>query len=145
LLALRTGFSGQHLFQYLDGEGARPVVSSQDVNGYIRETIGTDFSSKHFRTWAGTMHAASLLAAEARLANNGCSIWPDQLDDHPNVVFGHVCFAPERSDFFCRGRLGFQAFQSYAYAKVGHNAKNPPLRERRWVLSFSTWRASWVN
>jgi DNA topoisomerase-1 len=56
---------GQHLFQYLDSDGARHALSSHDVNGYIRETIGHDFSSKHFRTWAGTVRAANLLAAES--------------------------------------------------------------------------------
>jgi DNA topoisomerase-1 len=55
---------GQHLFQYLDRDGNRQALSSQDVNGYIRETMGEDFSSKHFRTWAGTVRAATLLAAE---------------------------------------------------------------------------------
>jgi DNA topoisomerase-1 len=55
---------GQHLFQYLDSDGNRQALSSQDVNDYIRETMGEDFSSKHFRTWAGTVRAASLLAAE---------------------------------------------------------------------------------
>lgn len=57
---------GQHLFQYLDEDGVRRAVRSQDVNDYIREAAGADFSSKHFRTWAGTVHAAMLLAGEAR-------------------------------------------------------------------------------
>lgn len=53
---------GQKLFQYLDGNGNRRPVRSDDVNRYIRETGGADFSSKHFRTWGGTIHAASLFA-----------------------------------------------------------------------------------
>ncbi|TKT79393.1 DNA topoisomerase IB [Aquamicrobium sp. LC103] len=53
---------GQHLFQYLDEEDTRHAVRSDDVNDYIRETMGDDFSSKHFRTWGGTVHAAILLA-----------------------------------------------------------------------------------
>ena len=55
---------GQHLFQYLDGDGARHAIRSQDVNDYIREATGADFSSKHFRTWGGTIHAARLLTEE---------------------------------------------------------------------------------
>lgn len=50
---------GQHLFEYLDGEGAPHPVTSEDVNDYIREATGTDFTAKHFRTWG-----ASLLAFE---------------------------------------------------------------------------------
>lgn len=41
----------QHLFQYLDEEGvARPITSS-DVNAYIADAMGGDFTAKHFRTW----------------------------------------------------------------------------------------------
>ena len=53
---------GQHLFQYLDDAGERRSVSSQDVNDYIREATGGEFSSKHFRTWGGTVRALSLFA-----------------------------------------------------------------------------------
>lgn len=53
---------GQQLFQYEDGEGARRAVASQDVNDYIRAASGADFSSRHFRTWGGTVTAARLLA-----------------------------------------------------------------------------------
>ena len=54
---------GQHLFQYLDDEGGRRAVGSQDVNAYIHENAGEAFSSKHFRTWGGTVRAAEILAA----------------------------------------------------------------------------------
>jgi len=50
---------GQHLFEYLDEEGTPHPVTSEDVNDYIREATGTDFTAKHFRTWG-----ASLLAFE---------------------------------------------------------------------------------
>jgi len=53
---------GQKLFQYLDEDGNRRPVHSDDVNRYIRDAAGADFSSKHFRTWGGTIHAASLFA-----------------------------------------------------------------------------------
>jgi DNA topoisomerase-1 len=52
---------GQHLFQYLDDEGHRHGVTSQDVNDYLREISGQDFSAKDFRTWAGTVLAAIAL------------------------------------------------------------------------------------
>lgn len=53
---------GQHLFQYIDEAGERRAVRSQDVNDYIREATGGDFSSKHFRTWGGTVRALALFA-----------------------------------------------------------------------------------
>ena len=55
---------GQHLFQYLDDDGVRRSVNSQDVNEYIRLHAGEGFSSKHFRTWGATC-AAALALAEA--------------------------------------------------------------------------------
>ena len=54
---------GYELFQYLDENGARRVVESSDVNAYIREAAGKDFTSKDFRTWAGTVLAARALLA----------------------------------------------------------------------------------
>ncbi len=54
---------GQHLFKYVDEDGTARMIRSQDVNDYIREASGAEFSSKHFRTWGGTVHAASVLAA----------------------------------------------------------------------------------
>ncbi|MEI9430948.1 DNA topoisomerase IB [Mesorhizobium sp. Cs1299R1N3] len=53
---------GQKLFQYLDEGDDRRPVRSDDVNRYIRDAAGDAFSSKHFRTWGGTIHAASLFA-----------------------------------------------------------------------------------
>jgi DNA topoisomerase-1 len=53
---------GQHLFQYLDDEGEQRAVESADVNAYLRDTMGDDFSAKDFRTWAGTVNAAKALA-----------------------------------------------------------------------------------
>jgi DNA topoisomerase I len=52
---------GQELFQYFEEDGSRKAISSEDVNGYIREIAGGDFSAKDFRTWTGTMLAAAAL------------------------------------------------------------------------------------
>jgi DNA topoisomerase I len=52
---------GQKLFQYLDDEGERQSVSSEDVNSYLKETTGEDFTAKDFRTWGGTVLALSAL------------------------------------------------------------------------------------
>lgn len=52
---------GQELFQYLDEEGKVQDVRSNDVNGYMREVAGHEFSAKDFRTWAGTVLAAMAL------------------------------------------------------------------------------------
>ncbi|HET8697244.1 MAG TPA: DNA topoisomerase IB, partial [Gammaproteobacteria bacterium] len=52
---------GQELFQYLDDHGEVCDVGSGDVNDYLREISGQDFTAKDFRTWAGTALAAQAL------------------------------------------------------------------------------------
>jgi DNA topoisomerase-1 len=49
---------GEELFRYVDGAGKRQLVSSDDVNAYLRELTGRDITAKDFRTWGGTMLAA---------------------------------------------------------------------------------------
>jgi DNA topoisomerase-1 len=53
---------GHTLFQYYAGEG-KSAIGSGDVNAYLRETTGEDFSAKDFRTWGGTVLAAKALRA----------------------------------------------------------------------------------
>ena len=62
---------GQHLFQYVDDAGQPQPVTSSDVNAYIREAMGDDFTAKHFRTWG-----ASAIAFEAicSAGENGISL-----------------------------------------------------------------------
>jgi DNA topoisomerase I len=52
---------GYDLFQYYDENGDRQSVGSSDVNAYLKEITGEEYTSKDFRTWAGTVHAASIL------------------------------------------------------------------------------------
>jgi DNA topoisomerase I len=52
---------GQHLFQYLDADGEPRTIDSDDVNAYLREIAGQEFTAKDFRTWAGTVLAAHSL------------------------------------------------------------------------------------
>jgi DNA topoisomerase I len=53
---------GQMLFQYVNGDGEPKPVTSGDVNAYIKEATGGDFTAKHFRTWS-----ASVIAFEQML------------------------------------------------------------------------------
>ena len=62
---------GQHLFQYLDEDGVAHPVTSADVNAYLREAAGCDFTAKHFRTWGASVIAyGALLEAGAA----GCTL-----------------------------------------------------------------------
>lgn len=52
---------GYELFQYLDDDGERRSIDSTDVNEYLREAAGEEFTAKDFRTWGGTVLAAIAL------------------------------------------------------------------------------------
>ncbi len=61
---------GQKLFQYIDGDGEPQAVDSADVNAYIRDATGGDFTAKHFRTWGASVIAFDQLlkAGEDRIS-----------------------------------------------------------------------------
>lgn len=52
---------GYELFQYLDEDGISRSIDASDVNAYLKETTGEEFTAKDFRTWAGTVLAARAL------------------------------------------------------------------------------------
>lgn len=60
---------GQELFGYIDNEGNPRDVTSEDVNSYLREVAGAEFTAKDFRTWAGTVLAAVALRGLAQFAS----------------------------------------------------------------------------
>jgi DNA topoisomerase-1 len=92
---------GQELFQYLDDEGRRHRITSADVNAYLREVTGGDYTAKDFRTWAGTLLAADALrdlgaereAAASERARKGIVVRAIE------VVSGHLGNTPA----VCRG------------------------------------------
>jgi DNA topoisomerase-1 len=56
---------GQMLFQYVNGDGEPKPVTSGDVNDYIREATGGDFTAKHFRTWSASVIAMDQMLKKA--------------------------------------------------------------------------------
>ena len=56
---------GQALFQYVDGDGEPRPITSGDVNDYIKEASGGDFTAKHFRTWGASVIAFDQLLKKA--------------------------------------------------------------------------------
>jgi DNA topoisomerase-1 len=64
---------GQQLFQYVNGHANPHPISSNEVNDYIREAAGSDFTAKHFRTWGATVLAFEQMldkAENARISVN---------------------------------------------------------------------------
>jgi DNA topoisomerase-1 len=52
---------GQELFHYVNEAGEKHPIGSHDVNDYLREISGEDFTAKEFRTWGGTLSALTHL------------------------------------------------------------------------------------
>jgi DNA topoisomerase-1 len=64
---------GQQLFQYVNGDANPHPINSNEVNDYIREATGRDFTAKHFRTWGATVLAFEQMldkAENARISVN---------------------------------------------------------------------------
>ena len=64
---------GQALFQYLNGDANPHPVTSNDVNDYIRDATGGEFTAKHFRTWGASVLAFEQMmkkADDARISVN---------------------------------------------------------------------------
>jgi DNA topoisomerase-1 len=59
---------GQMLFQFVNGSGEPQAVTSSDVNDYIREATGGEFTAKHFRTWGASVIAFDQLLKKADAA-----------------------------------------------------------------------------
>ncbi|HEY8433672.1 MAG TPA: DNA topoisomerase IB [Sphingomicrobium sp.] len=59
---------GQMLFQYVNGDGEPKPVTSGDVNEYIKQATGGDFTAKHFRTWSASVIAFDQMLKKAENA-----------------------------------------------------------------------------
>lgn len=59
---------GQRLFQYVDTDGVAVPVDSEDVNLYLRETMGEEFTARNFRTWTASALAFGLLVENPDIA-----------------------------------------------------------------------------
>ena len=63
--------SGRELLAYRNGRWVD--VRSSDINEYIKDASGSDFTAKHFRTWHGTVIAAVALAVAGDAASSSAS------------------------------------------------------------------------
>jgi len=105
---------GHELFQYVDEQGERQSVGSEDVNSYLREVTGEEFSAKDFRTWGGTVLAlAALLEAgcvagereAGRAVSEAVKKVAAELGNRPAICRKYYVH-PAIVDSFLAGRLG---------------------------------------
>jgi DNA topoisomerase-1 len=104
---------GQRLFQYIDEDGEPRAVTSTDVNAWLRETTGEDFTAKDFRTWTGSLLAAIMLSelpappsqAAAQRAIVGCLTEVAHALGNTVAVTRKCYVHPGLLEAFAQGRL----------------------------------------
>jgi len=83
---------GQQLFEYVDELGATHAIDSNDVNEYLREISGGDFTAKDFRTWVGTVQCALVLSESEAVSTQAER--KARLKEAINVVAGRLGNTP---------------------------------------------------
>jgi DNA topoisomerase-1 len=135
---------GQELFQYVDDQGRRRTVGSAEVNAYLRECSGQDFTAKDFRTWIGSVLAAQGLLREGQansktqgkqilvkvvrevaseLGNTAavcrnCYIHPAILEAYAAGTLVGACAASGEADKVQRGLLAAEATLLHALSRL---------------------------
>ncbi len=101
---------GHELFEYLGADGEVRPIDSADVNEYLREAAGEDFTAKDFRTWFGTLLAARVLRAQLgarptkRAVTQAIAATATCLGNTPSIC--RKCYVhPEVIRCFLEGRL----------------------------------------
>jgi DNA topoisomerase I len=136
---------GQEVIQYLDEHGEPRRIESADVNGYLQEITGKDYTSKDFRTWAGTLLAARALQGMGRFGS--------QAEARRNValaieaVAGHLgntkavcrkCYVhPAVVEGYLDGSLPQEERALIAFLKAGAKRERPPPRSLAPLLQRS--------
>ncbi|WP_244102994.1 DNA topoisomerase IB [Burkholderia gladioli] len=116
---------GRHLFQYLDAEGTRHAIGPVEINDYLRETGGADFSAKDYRTWAGSVNALALLRR---------AVWLDARQARKQIVatVREVAALLHNTPAVCRSSyihpVVLEAFETGALAVLGPCIKRRGLR-----------------
>ena len=105
---------GYELFQYIDDNGALVAIEAGDVNDYLRGIAGAEFSTKDFRTWAGTVMAARALlsfggsASQAETKRNVVAAVQEvaKVLGNTKAVCRKCYIHPAVIDTYMAGRLG---------------------------------------
>ncbi|MFK4063467.1 MULTISPECIES: DNA topoisomerase IB [Brucella] len=133
---------GQQLFQYIDGAGDRCPVSSQDINDYLRVTMRSDFTSKHFRTWAATATALELLRcldlpdsdrAQKQRLNSAIDKVAHMLGN-TRTVCRQSYIHPAIPEHWLAGKLGSQIDAAGAIRLVAPELSDAERRTLKWLL-----------
>ena len=124
---------GQRLFQYVDEHGRAQPIDSSDINEWLHEAMGEEFSAKDFRTWAATAMAFKALArTEPPVRRDGRRPAEKAFATIENAVVEQVAGILGNSRAICRSAYIdpslFPAWRTGQLARHARNAKG----ERQW-------------
>jgi DNA topoisomerase-1 len=130
---------GHELFQYVDCDGGRRRIASDDVNAYLKDASGADFTAKDFRTWAGTVSAALALrdfapfeseAGAKRNINRAVELVAEKLAN--TVAICRKCYIhPEVFNAYLAGALDLTRHASISGLSADETAVLAFLESRR--------------
>ena len=134
---------GEELFQYVDHDTVQRTIGSEDVNAYLREIAGEEFTAKDFRTWAGTT-----LAARA-LRDLGPAATKTQLQKHTVAAIDQVAAVLGNTRAVCRASYvhpavlaGYEDGTLHAFVPSPEAEAPAGLDDdERWVLAYLKDRA----
>lgn len=144
---------GQDLFEYLDEDKQPHTVNSSDVNDWLREITGEDYTAKDFRTWSGTVLAAIALQefekfdSEAQAKKNvvrAIESVAEKLGNTPSVC--RKCYVhPAVLDSYMDGTMieGLLARARKAWPRTCRTCN--PKKQRCWPCCSSAWRMTRRN
>ena len=140
IIAALQELPGQELFTSVDEAGETRRITSDDVNAYLREVAGAEFTAKDFRTWAGTVLAATSLAALGPVAgereakrniNRTIETVAERLGNTPAVC--RKCYVhPAVIEAYLQGDLPRRLGRSTARRRTGS--------ERLWAIEAGVLR-----
>src|SRR5438046_570711 len=134
---------GQRLFQYVDDVGQRRGIDSGQVNEYLRDAMGADFTAKDFRTWSATVRAIALLRAtplpepRSERALNACIV----------AVVKTVAAELRNTPAVCRkSYINPRVFEAWRmgelHAAIGADVSIAPRKAERLALAFLQQRSA---
>ncbi len=133
---------GQQLFQYVDEDGCRCPVTSQDINDYLRTVMQADFTSKHFRTWAATSAALEALccidlpdsdSAKKRMLNSEIDKVAHRLGN-TRAVCRQSYIHPAVPEHWLAGNLTAEVDAAAAIRLMAPELSNAERRTLKWLL-----------
>jgi DNA topoisomerase IB len=128
---------GQRLFQYLDDAGETRPIDSDQVNAYLKDRMGEDFTAKDFRTWSATLTATRIMHATPLPASRSERALAARIVEAVREVAAGLRNTPAVCRKSYINPVVFDAWRSGAlHGEIGESIAGAPRRAERAVAEF---------